>query len=53
MRYNPPLRRFAERLRERRKSNMVIITAVMRKLLTVAFGVLKSGRRFDPNYAKP
>ncbi|MFY9665499.1 MAG: IS110 family transposase [Candidatus Cybelea sp.] len=53
MRYNPPLRRFAERLRERRKSNMTIITAVMRKLLTVAYGVLKSGRFFDPNYANP
>jgi transposase len=53
MRYNPPLRRFAERLRERRKSNMVIITAVMRKLLTVAYGVLKSGQLFDPNYANP
>jgi hypothetical protein len=51
MRYNPPLRRFAERLRERRKSNMTIITAVMRKLLTVAYGVLKSGQFFDPNYA--
>jgi phospholipase C len=45
--------RFAERLRERRKSNMAIITAVMRKLLTVAYGVLKSGQFFDPNYANP
>jgi transposase len=53
MRYNPLLRRFADRLRERRKSNMTIITAVMRKLLTLAYGVLKSGRFFDPTYARP
>jgi transposase len=51
MRYNPLLRRFAGRLRERRKSNMTIIAAVMRKLLTLAYGVLKSGRFFDPTYA--
>jgi transposase len=53
MRYNPLLRRFADRLRERGKSNMTIITAVMRKLLTLAYGVLKSGRFFDPTYASP
>jgi transposase len=53
MRYNPLLRRFADRLRERHKSNMIIITAVMRKLLTLAYGVLKSGRIFDPTYASP
>jgi transposase len=53
MRYNPLLRRFADRLRERRKSNMTIITAVMRKLLTLAYGVLKSGRFFDPTYPRP
>lgn len=52
MRHNPLLRRFADRLRERRKSNMTIITAVMRKLLTLAYGVLKSGRCFNPAYAK-
>ena len=51
MRYNPLLRHFADRLRERRKSNMAIITAVMRKLLTLAYGVLKSGELFDPTYA--
>jgi transposase len=43
MRYNPPLRRLAEWLRERGKSNLTIITAVVRKLLTLAYGVLKSG----------
>lgn len=51
MRYNPVLRRFADRLRDRGKSNMTIIAAVMRKLLTLAYGVLKSGRFFDPTCA--
>lgn len=51
IRYNPLLRRFAGRLRERGKSSMTIITAVMRKLLTLAYAVLKSGRFFDPAYA--
>jgi transposase len=51
MRFNPILRRFAERLRERGKSEMTIIAAVMRKLLALAYGVLKSGRAFDPAYA--
>jgi len=51
MRYNPILRSFAERLRDRGKTNMTIIAAVMRKLLTLAYGVLKSDRAFDPSYA--
>jgi transposase len=50
IRFNPILRRFAERLRERGKSEMTIIVAVMRKLLTLAYGVLTSGRAFDPAY---
>jgi len=28
-----------------------IIVAVMRKLLHLAYGILKSGTAFDPNYA--
>ena len=50
MRANPPLRAFAQRLRAAGKPTMVIIGALMRKLLHLAFGVLKSGRAFDPNY---
>jgi len=53
MRHNPILRAFADRLRGRGKANMTIIAAVMRKLLTLAYGVLKSGRAFDPSYATP
>ncbi len=53
MRHNPILRAFADRLRGRGKANMTIVAAVMRKLLTLAYGVLKSGRAFDPSYATP
>lgn len=45
-RHNRALRQFAERLRSRDKSNMLIIVTVMRKLLTLAYGVLKSGMAF-------
>jgi hypothetical protein len=30
---------------------MAIIVAAMRKLVHIAFGVLKSGKPFDPNIA--
>jgi len=50
MRHNPLLASFAQRLREAGKPTKVIIAAVMRKLLHLAFGVLKHHRPFDPNY---
>lgn len=50
-RHNPVLREFSERLSKRGKSKMVIIGAVMRKLLHLAFGVLKTRKPFDPNHA--
>lgn len=49
-RYNPIIRSLVDRLTERGKSKMVIIGAVMRKLLHLAFGVLKTRTPFDPNY---
>lgn len=51
IRFNPIVRALAERLRKRGKSEMTIIGAAMRKLLNLAYGVLKTGKRFDPNYA--
>jgi transposase len=51
MRYNPILREFAQRLLERGKPKMAVVGAVMRKLLHQAFGVLKHGQPFNPNYA--
>ena len=50
-RHNPVLRAFAERLRAKGLCEMAIIAAVMRKLLHLIYGVLKSGKPFDPNFA--
>jgi transposase len=50
MRTNPVLRVFAERLKQKGKLSKVVIAAVMRKLIHLAYGVLKHGKPFDPNY---
>lgn len=50
-RYNPIIKAFAQRLKKAGKSNMLIIGAVMRKLLHIIYGVLKSGKPFDADYA--
>jgi transposase len=47
MRCNEALRQFAERLRAAGKRQIVVVVAVMRKLVHLMFGVLKSGRPFD------
>lgn len=46
-RHNPLLTTFAKRLADAGKHPMKIIGALMRKLLVLAYGVLKSGRSFD------
>lgn len=51
MRCNPVLKVFAERLRLRGKRGKQIIVAVMRRLLVLAYGVLKTGRPFSPTLA--
>jgi transposase len=48
---NPLVRALAKRLEDRDKPKMVIIGAAMRKLLHIAYGVLKNQSYFDPNYA--
>jgi len=48
LRCNPSLRRFAARLRAAGKAPMVIVAAVMRKLIHQIYGVLNSGRPYDP-----
>ena len=48
LRHNPVVRALGERLAGAGKCNMVIIVAAMRKLVHLAFGVLKSSRPFDP-----
>jgi transposase len=50
MRHNPILRAFAQRLQASGHAPKSVIVAVMRKLLHLAYGVLKSGRPFDPHY---
>lgn len=48
--HNPPLRAFAERLAQAGHCEMAITVAVMRKLLHLVFGILKSQQPFDPHY---
>jgi len=47
---NPVMIAFYNRLKERGKNGKVIVCAIMRKLVHVIFGVLKSGKMYDPNY---
>ena len=51
LRFNPILKIFADRLQAAGKHKRLIIGAVMRKLLVLAYGVLRSGVAFDANYA--
>jgi transposase len=53
IRFNPLIQTFAERLRSKGKSEKVIIGAVMRKLMHLAYGVLKHQTPFDPHYRQP
>ena len=50
MRSNPIIQALVKRLEARGKSRMTIVGAVMRKLVHLAYGVLKHRRPFDPNY---
>jgi transposase len=45
---NPITKAMAMRMKEAGKPSMVIVVAIMRKLLHLAFGVLKTGKPFDP-----
>jgi transposase len=51
-RFNPVVKAFCERLLARGKPKMAVIGAAMRKLLHLIYGVLKSGKPFDPEYGK-
>ena len=52
IKHNPQIRALGERMKGRGKCPMEIIGAAMRKLVHLAYGVLKSGRPFDPDLAK-
>ena len=49
-RYNPVIQEFCSRMEENGLASMEVIVAAMRKLLHIAFGVLKNDCPFDPNY---
>jgi transposase len=51
LRYNPVLQALHARLASKGKPKMVIVAAAMRKLLHLIYGVLTSGRAFDPTIA--
>ena len=53
LRHNPLVMELGERLLARGKSSRVRIVAAMHKLMRLCYGVLKSGRPFDPNHNKP
>ena len=49
-RHNPVVRRFCQRLARHGKNKMQLVGAAMRKLIHIAFGVLKSGKVFNPDH---
>ena len=51
LRHNPVVRAFGERLRANGLPPKAVVVAAIRKLLHLVYGVLKSGRPFDPNYS--
>ena len=51
MRANPALRAFADRLRAAgKRPNGTVIAAVMRKLLLLAWAILRNGRPYSPTH---
>ncbi|WP_342606920.1 IS110 family transposase [Truepera radiovictrix] len=52
LRYNPLLKAFFERLVARGKARKAALVACMAKLLRITYGVLHSGRPFDPAHAR-
>ena len=46
--HNPIIHAFCERLKNNGLKNMEIVVAAMRKLLHLVYGILKSGKPFDP-----
>jgi transposase len=52
LRHNPIIREMGERLSAAGKTKMVILGAAMRRLLQIAFGVLRSAKPFDPEISR-
>ena len=53
LRWNPTIRAVRARLHGAGKAPMVIVGAAMRKLIHLAYGVLKTGRAYKPMCAHP
>lgn len=49
--YNPSIHAYCDRLKANGKNGKLIVCAAMRKLIHLAFAILKSGRPFDPNFS--
>jgi transposase len=49
--HNPIIREFSQRLADRGLCKMAVVGAAMRKLLVLAYGVIKTDIPFDPNFA--
>jgi transposase len=49
--FNPAIRAFGQRLKANGKHGRAINCAAMRKLIHIAFAILKSGQPFNPNLA--
>lgn len=50
VRHNPHIKAHYERLLEKGKSKMAALGAAMRKLAHLCFGVVNSGKPYDPNF---
>ena len=48
MKFNPAIKVFIERLKANGKTGKTVVAAAMHKLLRICFGVLRTGRPFDP-----
>ncbi|MDJ0705695.1 MAG: IS110 family transposase, partial [Leptolyngbyaceae cyanobacterium MO_188.B28] len=49
----PAIKQFRERLLAAGKQKMAVVGAIMHKLIRFVFGVLHSGKPFDPEIASP
>lgn len=50
IRFNPIISKFYYRLKENGKNGKVIVCAIMRKMVHMMFGILKSGKPFNSHY---
>lgn len=50
-RWNPIIAALRDRLQAKNKHGLTVVVAIMRKMLHLCYGVLKTGKPFDPNHA--